>query len=146
MSWNVCQFPECESYTARPDGTYCETHRHDLAKQKKDEIKFKAKFKAKLSTPFVPRKAPKKVSEKRKEQNKEYSKLREQYLKDHPECEIKLQVCTRTSTQIHHTASGTNKATNLNNVATWKASCDMCNQFLHDKLSAKEAREKGLKI
>lgn len=124
----------------------CARHNRLLRKQIADEQKAIEKRKAILSKPKKVYKAPNKVSEKRKELNKEYGPLREQFLKDHPECELKLQPCTNKATQVHHTASGWNKATNLNNVKTWKASCDNCNQFLHDVLSAAEAREKGLKI
>ena len=136
----------CGKIVENKDTGLCSSCSRIVRKQLTDSRKQTDKRKMLLSKPKKIYAKPNKVSEKRKVLNAEYAILREQYLKDHPECEIKLQVCTRTSTQIHHTASGTNKATNLNNVKTWKASCDMCNQFLHDKLSAKEAREKGLKI
>lgn len=150
MSWNTCHYPECENWTARPDGDYCESHRRAMAKDleiiKKDFEKRSSQIAKAKQKSMVPRKKPNKVSAKRKELNEEYSILREQFLKEHPTCELRLQPCTRTSTQVHHTASGWNKSTNLNNVKTWKASCDMCNQFLHDKISAQQARELGLKI
>lgn len=129
---------------------FCATHNRQLRKESentKREAEKRANLIAKAALKNqVPRKLPNKVSPKREELNKEYKILREKFLKDHPNCELKLQPCTQTSTQVHHTASGWNKATNLNNVKTWKASCDNCNQFLHDKLSAKKARELGLKI
>lgn len=100
----------------------------------------------KVYTEAKARKRIKKVSDKRKILNAEYAILRVQFLKEHTECELKLQGCLKTATQVHHTASGWNKATNLNNVKTWKASCDHCNIFLHDKISAHEARQRGLKI
>lgn len=147
----TCQWydeQEDESCDSLCEGTtdLCARHNRLLRKQIADEQKANEKRKAILSAPKKVYKAPNKVSPKRKEANKEYAILREQFLKEHPECELKLQPCTRISTQVHHTASGWNKATNLNNVKTWKASCDNCNQFLHDVLSAAEAREKGLKI
>lgn len=94
----------------------------------------------------VPRKAPNKVSEKRKGLNLEYAILRLQYLLDHPDCEVKLIGCEGMSVEIHHTYSGSNKVAHLNDTATWKATCPHCHRILHDKLSATEAREKGLKI
>lgn len=130
--------------------TMCASHNAYFRKLEKQNLKQSEKreqqIKKAKEKSQQPRQRPKPVSDKRKIKNAEYSILREQFLKEHPNCELKLQPCTRTSTQVHHTASGWNKATNLNNVKTWKASCDNCNQFLHDKLSAKEARELGLKI
>jgi hypothetical protein len=124
----------------------CASHNRVIRKQLTDSRKQADKRKMLLSKPKKVYKAPNKISDKRKVINEEYAILREQFLRDHPTCELKLQPCTQTSTQVHHTASGWNKSTNLNNVSTWKASCDHCNQFLHDKISAKEARELGLKI
>lgn len=87
-----------------------------------------------------------KVSGKRKEENKLYSELREQFLKDNTRCQIKFVGCEFSSVDVHHKASGSNKGTNLNNTDTWLAACRHCHTFLHDKISAQEAREKGLKI
>lgn len=39
MSWNVCKQPECEAYTARPDGDYCESCRRANAKESENEKK-----------------------------------------------------------------------------------------------------------
>lgn len=148
MPIKICLTEGCENITeGRTD--FCAScnsrHRKAVKMRATNKLNMEAKINTLKSTGKKWYPIPK-VSEKRKVLNEEYVILREQYLKDHPECEIKLQVCTRTSTQIHHKASGTNKATNLNNTKTWLASCDMCNQFLHDKLSAKEARERNLKI
>ncbi len=142
----ICHTSGCPNYTENPMVDYCASCAKAMRKAEKQSIKDDQKRKAALLKRPDPRKTPNKVSEKRKALNQEYAILREQFLKEHPKCELKLQPCTQTSTQVHHTASGWNKATNLNNVATWKASCDHCNQFLHDKLSAQEARDKGLKI
>ena len=86
------------------------------------------------------------VSAKRKGLNAEYEVLREQFLNDHPVCEVKLQECEKVATDVHHKASGFNKVTNLNNTATWLACCRNCHHILHNVLSAKEARSLGLKI
>lgn len=125
---------------------FCAHHNRQRRKDEENYIKAQQKRKALLSKPKKIYAKPNKVSPKREELNKEYKVLREQFLKEHPNCELKLQPCTKVATEVHHTASGWNKATNLNNVKTWKASCSSCNQFLHDKISAKEARELGLKI
>lgn len=140
LDGHYCDAP-CEGRT-----NFCGSHNRLIRKEQVNAIKSTEKRKALLSTPKKIYAKPNKISDKRKELNKEYYPLREQFLKEHPNCELKLQPCTKVATEVHHTASGWNKATNLNNVKTWKASCGNCNQFLHDKISAQEAREKGLKI
>lgn len=47
MSWNLCQYPDCEAYTARPDGELCESHRRAKVKQEQDDKKAAEKRKAK---------------------------------------------------------------------------------------------------
>ncbi len=141
----VCATVGCERLT-EGNTIMCASCNREVRRQSEVIRKEEQRAWAKV-TASKPKRTPiKKVSEKRKVLNQEYKPLREKFLIDHPECEIKLIGCQHKSTQIHHTASGWNKATNLNNTATWKASCDFCNQHLHDTMSAKEARELGLKI
>lgn len=108
----------------------------------KDSIVSEQKRKAILSRPKVARKPPKKVSDKRKVENEKYTVLQEAYLLDHPECEIKLLGCEGKSIEVHHVKS---RGINLNNVSTFMAACRHCHDKLHFVLSAKEARELGLK-
>jgi hypothetical protein len=84
----------------------------------------------------------KKVSDKRKVEDKQYAKLRREYLQEHPECQIKLFGCTYVATEIHHLES---RGIRLNKVESFLSSCPECHRFLHDKLSAKEARDLGFK-
>lgn len=141
----TCLTPECGNIT-EGSTDFCASCNSRHRKVSKARAKAALDREAKFSKPVAPRQKVNKVSKKRKVLNAEYSILREQFLIDHPNCELKLQGCTGKSTQVHHTASGWNKSTNLNNVKTWRASCDHCNQFLHDKISAQEARELGLKV
>lgn len=144
MPIKICLTENCENLV-EGNTQFCAHHNREHRRVAKQRVLDAEKRQAKKV--WYPNKSPiNKVSEKRKVLNAEYSVLREEFLKEHTECELKLQGCQRVATQVHHTASGWNKATNLNNVKTWKASCDHCNQFLHDKLSASEARSKGLKI
>lgn len=140
MSWNTCQYTECESWSARPDGDYCETHRRSQAKEVEVEIKAKQKRKALLSQPTAPRAKPNKVSAKRKEQNVEYFKLVEQFKKDNPECKAKVnEYCTGTTDDPHH-SKGRGKY--LLDIDTWIPCCRSCHTWIHDNTS--EAKEKGL--
>lgn len=142
MSWNTCNYEDCEAYTARPDGEHCETHRRFILKLEQDEKKATEKRKALLSKPN--RWKPKPISEKRKKDNILYSKRRKKHLEQYPECQLKLLNCTKKATQIHHAAGRI--GSNLTNQKHFKSTCDTCHRQLHDKLSAQEARDKGLKI
>lgn len=84
MSWNLCQFEDCEAYTARPDGQWCESHRRLIVKQEQDEKKATEKRKALLLKQKQKNKEPRKkinpISEKRKSEKEIYDEKREQFL------------------------------------------------------------------
>jgi len=124
----------------------CATHNRIVRKQLTDSRKQAEKRKMLLSKPKKIYAKPNKVSEKRKVLNEEYSVLRERFLIENPNCKVQLVGCLVNSVEVHHKASGSNKVANLNNVATWLPVCSHCHRILHDKLSAMEAREKGLKL
>lgn len=139
----------CENH-CEGNTDYCASHnranrkseeRYRANQEKRAQLKEKVKIKNNQPRPKV-----NKVSPKRKEENKLYSELRPIFLLEHPDCELKLIGCEGASVEVHHTESGSNKAKSLNIVSTWKAACGHCHRYLHDKLSAKEARELGLKI
>ena len=96
-----------------------------------------ARVKEKNPTPI------KRVSDKRKKENAEYSKLRKQYLYDHPKCEIKLIGCTGKATEIHH-CSTSHK--DFLNTKTWKATDSHCHSIVERVLSAADRRLNGLLI
>jgi len=87
-----------------------------------------------------------KVSDKQAKINALYSVLRKQYLKDHPNCQVKLRVCSGKATEIHHTHFGSDKRTHFLDSSTFKSICRHCHRFIHDEMSSKEQRERGLKI
>lgn len=87
----------------------------------------------------------KKVSDKHKETLKEYKPLREEFLKLHPECQLKLQGCTLIATDIHHIFSGKDKQKYFLDIKTWKALCRNCHSKLHNVLSLKENIELNMK-
>lgn len=82
-----------------------------------------------------------KTSKKREIENISYFRQREQFLNDHPLCELKIKnVCTRKATCIHHV----NGRTVFYLVkSTWKASCHSCNNWV--EANDKAARALGLK-
>lgn len=122
--------PECKNIPER--NGICSSHNFAQRKAERNALKPK-----KVQKPIA------KQSAKMKEEMKTYSKLRDWYLKDHPKCELMLLGCTKVAIEIHHTGS---RGSNLNKVETWKSACRHCHTILHDKLSAKETRDKGLKI
>lgn len=137
--WNTCQYPECESWSARPDGDYCETHRRYIVKEQEILRKSEEKRRALLSKPKKVYKAPNKVSEKRKELNKEYFILVEQFKKDNPHCKAKVnEYCTKVTEEPHH-KKGRGKF--LFSIDTWLPVCRSCHNYI--EAHPKEAKEKG---
>ena len=78
------------------------------------------------------------VSKKRQKQLRDYTKLRREYLDNHPTCEV---CTTKKATDIHHkgTVGGVKRGSNLNNVDTWMAVCRGChNQIEMNKTWARQ--------
>ena len=84
----------------------------------------------------------KKISDSHKETLREYKPEREQFLKEHPFCELKLEGCTKYSTEVEHRAGKATKELYLDK-SKWFASCRNCNTQI-EVLS--ERYELGLKI
>ena len=87
----------------------------------------------------------KKVSDRHKETLKEYKVIREEFLKNNPNCQLRLQGCTFVATDIHHTFSGKDKQKYFLDIKTWKALCRNCHSILHNTLSLKENIELNMK-
>jgi hypothetical protein len=86
----------------------------------------------------------KKVSAKRAKEKPIYDKLREEQLKEHPECQIKISgICTTVATECHHAAK---RGINYLNKETFLSACEPCHKHTERVMSAKERREKGLLI
>lgn len=144
MSWNVCKQPECESYTARPDGDWCESCRRKNAKESEDEkkqLQKKALLIAKqVVKNKVPRDSPNKISAKRHELNKEYFKLVEKFKKDNPKCHARINdYCTDSTDDPHHSKG---RGVYLLDVSTWIPVCRSCHIWIGSNHAA--AIEKGL--
>ncbi len=84
----------------------------------------------------------KRISNKQAAALRIYSKLRKQYLREHPYCEVALASGIKLkATDIHHKAG---RGPNLNNVDTWMAVCRDCHREIHENPSW--ARSKGYLI
>lgn len=123
-----CDFPYCSREAN--NGNYCYDHYRLMGSTKAKETKSGLK----------------KVSDKRKAEDKEYSKLKREYLKANPFCELKFKGCTKVATEIHHKKSGKDRAANYTNADCFMSVCAHCHRFGHDKLSAEEAKEIGFKM
>jgi hypothetical protein len=79
------------------------------------------------------------VSAKRKKLDTEYLKLRERFLTENSVCQISIEGCMHTSTDVHHTYAGSNRDAFYLIQSTWKATCRACHSWIHEH--PKEARE-----
>ncbi len=84
-----------------------------------------------------------KISDTHKETLKQYKPIREGYLKQHPNCQLKLQGCLGVSSEIEHRSGKATKELYLDS-SKFFAVCRVC----HSQVEAlgKEAYEKGFKI
>lgn len=87
----------------------------------------------------------KKISEKHKETLKEYKPLREDFLKQNPYCQLRLQGCLHIASDIHHTFSGKDKQKYFLDIKTWKSLCRNCHFIIHNVLSLKKNIELNMK-
>lgn len=106
-----CTHPGCQMPATYCGGTKCIIHAGESQQKAKKKIPMKA------------------ISDKRKEENKEYEKLKRQFLKAKPKCEM----CSenentkgiRKATEVHHKYRRKGKA--FLDTNTWIASCRNCN-------------------
>lgn len=80
-----------------------------------------------------------KVSKKRAKENREYLKLRAEFLKARPYCEIFEPCCTRKATEIHHVNGRNGKR--LLDMNQCLPTCRSCHRFITD--NKKYAQEMG---
>ncbi len=85
------------------------------------------------------KKRMKQVAKKRARELRKYGKLRKKFLADHPTCEIPVEGCTFTSTEVHHGEGRENGR--LLDVTKFKAACHNCHRVATDK--SKEAITAG---
>ena len=99
------------------------------------KVPLRRKTALKRSQKALKRTALSPVSKKQQKKLREYSKLRKEYLEEHPLCECG---CGRKSRDIHHKAG---RGSNLNRVETWMAVCRPCHDEIHACPSV--ARKRG---
>jgi len=85
----------------------------------------------------------KKVSDKHKETLKEYKVVREEFLKQNPNCQLRLQGCSIHSTDVHHKLGKSSSELYLN-IKYWMSLCRNCHSII-EKLGD-IAYEKGFKL
>lgn len=74
---------------------------------------------------MIRRKPIKKVSDKRKREYPIYMKLRAQFLKEKPTCEV----CkSGEATQVHHKK---HRGKYYLDVSTWLSTCNLCHEYIH---------------
>lgn len=81
------------------------------------------------------------VSSKRKKKDAEYLKLRERYLTDNSLCKVKVDGCSNSATDIHHTYAGSDRNVYYLIQSTWLPVCRNCHNWIHG--FPKEARILG---
>lgn len=143
MSWNNCQYPECEAWAYRPDADYCESHRRSISKEaetsrkqseKRAAILEKAKQKSQQ-----PRPKPKKISPKREELNKEYKILADEFKRTNPSCIVRVnEYCSGKTESVHHKRG---RGRYFLDVSTFLPCCLSCHSYIESH--PKEAKEKG---
>lgn len=126
LSWQ-CEHEDCEAPKVG-GSTYCMTHLKGLQKLARDLKKQRDKR-------YVP---VSKMSQKRAAEMAEYVPLREQFLKDNPDCSFKFEGCTGKATTIHHRSMS---ADDFLIVDTWLGGCLHCHTIC-ENLPADVRREK----
>lgn len=84
-----------------------------------------------------------KVSDTHKETLKQYKPIREEYLKEHPNCQLKLEGCLGIASEIEHRSGKATKELYLDS-SKYFAVCRVCH--IQVEVLGTEAYEKGFKI
>lgn len=82
------------------------------------------------------------VSDKMRQKLKEYKPAKDQHLREHPDCQVRLIGCqnNRETNSVHHSAK---RGKNLANKETFLTACVWCHYQIEFVLTAKERRERG---
>ena len=94
--------------------------------------------KSKKPTSQKPKTSIPRVSAKRKKKDAEYLKLRERYLTDNSLCKVKVDGCSNSATDIHHTYAGSDRDAFYLVQSTWLSTCRNCHNWIHG--NPKQAR------
>lgn len=92
------------------------------------------------------RKAINKVSSKEQKRQAAYLVLRKEYMKQYPECQVRLPECSHIAVDIHHLYFGADRYGHFLDSTSWKSTCRSCHSTIHDKLSNEQLIELGLRL
>lgn len=87
-----------------------------------------------------------KVSDKEKKRQVAYSALKKEYMKQYPECQVRLEGCTHKAIDIHHLYFGADRYGHFLDSSSWKSTCRSCHNRIHDELSGEQLIELGLRL
>jgi len=136
----ICQTSGCGNYTRSPIVDYCASCETAIRKNKRQQIKDDQKRQQNFSKKMEPRAKPKPVSEKRKVINQEYFKLVDQFKKDNPNCNARINnFCTGATDDPHHSRG---RGAYLLDVSTWIPVCRSCHNYIEQH--PLDAQKRGL--
>lgn len=121
---DTCEFPLCSRKVER--NGFCFLHAPHFAGPKPEKAK----------TKIAPR------SEKRKQDQKEYVKIVKDMLAENPNCEVKMEGCSKIATGLHHKQKRGPK--NFLNRENLIRACNNCQLFI--ELNSKKALASGLTV
>lgn len=144
VKYGIC--PDCpEGSKEKPlTAKRCYFH-NEIFKQeaKEGKRKMRENMNAFLGIPEKPKKQHKlipKVSEKQIERLAKYRKVRDQFMKDHPNCQAQLQGCTIKATDTHHAKGKIGDL--LTDKRYFKALCRSCHNYV--ETHPNQSKEMGL--
>lgn len=125
-----CTIEGCSS-PKEGNTSFCATHNQEMRKAERNSAKVKIQ------------KPVNKVSEQRADEIKLYPKKKKAFLEFKSACEVKLNGCTVSATDIHHCSTSANDFLNED---TWTAVCRSCHMKIETEIPAEIRRQMGLLI
>lgn len=127
--FKICATPDCDNQ-CEGNTDHCASCNHAIRKGNRQAGKVKK----------VVRINP--ISEKRKKDMKTYAVLRAEKLAENPVCQMRLEGCTWTATEVHHSEK---RGVNYLKKESFISACRSCHTQVEEKLSAAEARKLGFR-
>ncbi len=146
VKYGIC--PDCpEGSKEKPlTAKRCYFHNEIFKEERKEgKRKMRENMNAFLAIAEKPKKQPKpipKISQKQIERLAQYRKVRDQFMKDHPTCQARLESCTIKATDIHHAKGKIGDL--LMDKRYFKALCRSCHSYL--EVHPNFAKEQGFSL
>lgn len=86
-----------------------------------------------------------KLSDKEKKRQVAYMALKKEYMKQYPECQVRLEGCMVKAIDIHHLFFGADRYGHFLDSTSWKSTCRSCHNRIHDEFSSEQLIEMGLR-